>query len=206
MLFRQLESGLAAAAGQVPQCGITVATSLSTPQMFCSFVNEIGHNLQINVIEFVSQDTYMWYECVTCPMTHAAIATPRAFATAGGTLHHCANLSVAAFAVRSNVWAARCCSQHPCWLALSPRRAGQACAALVAEGAVTVATARSLWAAQLPLPNCRSHIARAFVGCVWADECLHDMWLVALGLPLVGWRLHSKAGFLTLVGYWSLAF
>ena len=61
-----------------------------------------------------------WHEFVSCPVKPAAIATPRAFATACGTLHHCVNLSIAAFAVRSNILAAWCCSHRPCWLVLFP--------------------------------------------------------------------------------------
>ena len=66
-------------------------------------------NIQ-HVTQLVSQDWRMWYEFVSFPMTHAARSTTRAFTTAGGTLQHCANLSVAAFAVHPNVWAAWLCA------------------------------------------------------------------------------------------------
>ena len=96
------------------------------------------------VTGFVSHDLRMWYEFVTCPMAHAVLSTPRAFATAGGTLPHCANLSVVAFTVRSNVWASWFCSQRPCWLVLSRSPAGQASAALLAEGAITATITSTL--------------------------------------------------------------
>ena len=156
----------------------------------------------------------MWREFVSCPMTHAAIATTRAFATAGGTLHHCANLSVAAFAACSNVWAAWFCSHRPCWLALSRSRAGQACAAVLAEGAVTATTAHTLRAAaKLPSLTPVSYLAKEFAAskrgcrvCGQLNVCMICGWVLAFCLPLVAWRLHSKAGCLKVVGCWSLAF
>ena len=96
---------------------------------------------------------------------------------AGSTLYHCANLSIAAFATHSNVWAAWCCSQRQCWLALSRRRAGQVCAALLAVGSITPTTAHTLRSAQLRLPHCRrfdtcvSH-STIICGCV-------DTWMFA---------------------------
>ena len=89
----------------------------------------------------------MCHEFITCPMTHAVISTPHAFATARGTLPHCANLSVAAFAACSNVWATWFCSQRSCWRVLSRSRAGQACVAVLAEGAITATIAHTLRAA-----------------------------------------------------------
>ena len=110
----------------------------------------------------------MCHEFITCPMTQTTTSMTRAFATASGTLHHRANLSVAAFAVRSNVWAAWFCSQRPCWLVLSRSRAGQACAALLAEGSITPTIAHTLRAAakRLKVLTHVSHIAKTFVGCV----------------------------------------
>ena len=108
-----------------------------------------------------STDRRMWYEFAFCPVTHAARSTTRAFATASGTTslcelerHHCANLSVAGFAVHSDMWAAWFCLQSPCWLAQSCRYAGQVCPALLAQGAITATTAHTLRSAQLRLPNC----------------------------------------------------
>ena len=135
--------------------------------------------------EFVSHDLCMCHEFAACPISdvvQAAILTTRAFVTAGSALHHCASLSVGAFAVHPNTCAALFCLQQSSWLALSRIRAGPACAALLAEGSITPTASQTLRSARLRLPNCRltpvSHIARLYVD-VWTFECLHDMWLVA---------------------------
>ena len=118
-------------------------------------------------------------------MTHAARSTTRALASVGGTLHHCANLNVAAFAVRSNVWAAWFCSQRPCWRVLSRSRAGQACAALLAEGAITATIAHTLRAAaKLPriartLDTCVSHSKNTCWVCGRLNVCMICGWLLA---------------------------
>ena len=110
----------------------------------CDLVN---HSNTTAATEFVCHDLCMCQDFVACPILHvvqAGISATRAFATAGGTPHHCANLSGAAFAVHSNMWAARFCSQRPCWFVLSRGCSGQACAALLAEGAITATTPRTL--------------------------------------------------------------
>ena len=106
-------------------------------------------NIQ-HVTQLVSPDWCMLYEFASCPMTHAARSTTRAFTTAGGTLQHCSNLSVAAFAVHPNVWAAWFCSQRPCWRVLSRICARQVCAALLSAGDITPTTART-WRSRLAI-------------------------------------------------------
>ena len=89
-------------------------------------------------------------------------------------LHNCSNLSVALFAVPSNVWAAWFCSQRLCWLVLSRSHAGQVCSALLSAGDITPTTAHIVVG---PIADAKltpvSQIAREFVGCV------DDVWLVA---------------------------
>ena len=121
-------------------------------------------------------------------------------------LHHCANLGVAAFAVRSNVWAAWFCSQCPCWLVLSRSRAGHACAAVLAEGAITATTAHTLRSAHLRLPNSSSHSKRICWVCGQLTVCMICGWLPAFCESIVVWRLHSCAGCWKVAGCWSLAF
>ena len=134
------------------------------------------------VLSFVGVAVYRFCDTEFVSLVQAAIPTTRAFVTAGSTLHHCASLGAAAFAVHPNTCAALFCLQQSSWLALSRIRAGPACAALLAEGSITPTTSQTLRSARLRLPNCRltpvSHIARLYVG-VWTFECLHDMWLVA---------------------------
>ena len=139
----------------------------------------------------------MCHELVACPkshIVHAAISRTRSFVTAGSTLHHGANLSVAAFAVRSHVWAARFCSQRPCWRVLSRSCAAQACVALLDEGAITATIAHTLRAAA-KLPNvfdtCVSNSKNICWVCGQLNVCMICGWLLACCLLQVVRRLRS---------------
>ena len=159
---------------------------------------------------FVSHELCMCHDFVACPISHAVQATlpwTRALATAGGTLHHCANLSVSLFAVHSNVCAALFCSQPPSWLVLSHSHAAQVCAALLSAGDITTTTARTwrsrfataqgAWSDTLSCvlvpvirharPPWRPELTRVRRRCVfvcvcvrlWLGECLHGGMVVA---------------------------
>ena len=151
----------------------------------------------------------MWHEYGTCPMTHAAIATPRAFATAGGTLQHCANLSVAAFAVLSNVWAAWFCFAAPllacavpqsCWTSLrgiAPRRPYHCNHRAHIAGGCQIAVV---------FDTCVSRSNNIRWVCGQVNVCMICGWLLACCRSWVGWRMHSSSGCLHVVCCLSLNF
>ena len=142
-------------------------------------------NLQA-VTEFVSQDLCMWSEFVTRLMTQTAISTTRAFATAGSALNHGGSLSVAAFPVRSNIWAALFCSKPRSLLLLSRKRAGRACAALFAEGSIILTGAHTWLMVACVLINAVQHARLLWrpeptVQAARFPQCVAFVWHILLG-------------------------
>ena len=97
----------------------------------------------LTLLTLPNDSDYIWILRSDAGSLGIKVATG-AFTTAGSTPHHCPNLSVAGFAVHSNIWAAAFCMSPSRCVVLSRRRAGQVWAALLAKDSITPTATHTL--------------------------------------------------------------